>query len=111
MLVKLCAASLVLLSLSPFTAPFSTCDLGVLLGTVNHHRQQPLAPPARPVADAAVPGSVVPTMPTRVRARHLTPVDLPVSRGVVVPIAPARSPKATLTLHCVQTSLSSILRL
>jgi hypothetical protein len=32
MLRRLCAWSLLLLALSPFTAPFSTCDIGTLLG-------------------------------------------------------------------------------
>ena len=29
---KICGAALIILSLSPFTAPFSTCDLAILLG-------------------------------------------------------------------------------
>ena len=31
---KICAAALLVLSLSPFTAPFSTCDLAILLGHI-----------------------------------------------------------------------------
>jgi hypothetical protein len=37
MLNDLCARLLLLLSLSPFTAPFSTCDLAILLGHAARH--------------------------------------------------------------------------
>jgi hypothetical protein len=72
MLRKLSAASLVLLILSPFTAPFSTCDLATMLGTTDAHKstdahRMPVAPRRAPrrapvslTRDSAV--SVVPSM-------------------------------------------------
>jgi hypothetical protein len=78
MIRKLSAASLVMLILSPFTAPFSTCDLATVLGTTGAHKttdahRTPVAPRRSPgslTRDPAV--SIVPSILRRtVRVKPL----------------------------------------
>jgi hypothetical protein len=71
MLRKLSAASLVVLALSPFTAPFATCDLGTLLGHAAPHRA-PLAPRSKTALTNDSSVSTVPSTLTRTtRAKTL----------------------------------------
>ena len=50
-----CALTLALLAASPFTAPFSTCDFGMLMGRRIVQRAEPLERPSQPlIADAAI---------------------------------------------------------
>jgi hypothetical protein len=69
MLSKLCASWLVILVLSPFTAPFSTCDPARPLRDTS--RGVPRVP--RVLAMAVVDTSVA-LVPTRVKARQPRPV-------------------------------------
>lgn len=65
MIRKLSAASLVVLILLPFTAPFSTCDLAMVSGTTDTHKT-PVVPrrsPASFTRDQSV--SIVPSIGRR----------------------------------------------
>jgi hypothetical protein len=50
----MCALTLAVLAASPFTAPFSTCDLGILVAGNAVHRNGPTEVPSRApsIADA-----------------------------------------------------------
>jgi hypothetical protein len=111
MLAKLFAATLVFLTLTPFTAPFSTCDLTILLG---HADQQgtPLAP-ASPTASAETStSSLVPSAPptaARIRLLARAAVSLPHTSPLVRP----RSAGAGASLESLgnHAGLTTILRL
>jgi hypothetical protein len=80
---KLCAVSLLVLALSPFTAPFQTCDLADTSGT-----DEPvmLTPPT--VAHTSLSGdagSLVPTLKTETGRLRLAPASGLVISNVVAP--------------------------
>jgi hypothetical protein len=65
MVSKFCALWLVVLVLSPFTAPFSTCDFGRPL--LHSGRSAPFAPQA---ASAATVDTNTALVPARIMTRH-----------------------------------------
>jgi hypothetical protein len=108
MLARFCASTLLLLILSPFTAPFSTYDLGHVVG----HRTRQGAPldergaPNAVAADAST--SLVPAVPAAGRVRILALAALRAASMVAAPSthaprsAPARGTiAAPATLHAV----------
>ena len=68
---KIAASWLIVLILSPFTAPFSTCDLGSLMGSLDDHGL-PSAPAKTSVTNT--PASLVPSARVVERVRPLRSV-------------------------------------
>jgi hypothetical protein len=106
---KLSAGCLLVLILSPFTAPFSTCDLATFAGDSNAHRV-PSSQATSIAADTAV--SIVPSIVTRtVRVKLLALSDRHISCiGIDSPSVlkrPARSTDRIVT----RSGLTTILRL
>jgi hypothetical protein len=86
MLPKFFAFWLVVLVISPFTAPFSTCDLATLFGSAQG-RHMPIVPPvSRSVTtDAAVPSSPFVRVVGRVRLLPLPRVSRAESFTLLLP--------------------------
>lgn len=79
MIAKVCAGWLVVLALSPFTAPFSTCELTILFGSTNKH-SAPLPPARRPASSivgelAPLVASVAITERAKVAAQSVVPAS------------------------------------
>jgi hypothetical protein len=82
-----CAWALLVLAASPFTAPFSTCDVGAFLGAEGHALVLPSGRLVLAVATAPVNGDALSLSPiiSRVQLpadRAATLLDLPASRAV-----------------------------
>jgi hypothetical protein len=85
---KLCAISLVVLALSPFTAPFQTCDFADVAGSARDDAASVTTPT---VAQPSLPddaGSVVPPLTTETERVKRAPAS-----GLVIwnAVAPPRS--------------------
>jgi hypothetical protein len=115
MLTRICAAVLIVLAVSPVTAPFATCDLAELL---HSH----CAPECTALLQALVTGPgidsealVVPPLMTR--AGHIrvalpsTMEGVPAASSVVlIPVPTARAPVPDLVVHRVLPRTASVLR-
>src|SRR6185295_17260800 len=71
MVTKIAAGCLIVLVISPFTAPFSTCDLGVLLGVLADHAA-PFAPRSANALITQTPASIVPGARVAEQVRRVT---------------------------------------
>jgi hypothetical protein len=111
MISKLCASWFVVLILSPFTAPFSTCDLSSLLGHTAQH-SAPLGARTSPlVAQTNTAPSAVPAFANRrVRSRVLTLSTLHLS-GIAVFSTELRWPAASAGPVDIPPAFATILRL
>jgi hypothetical protein len=97
MLTKLCAISLLALALSPFTAPFQTCDLADSANGTGTDEAVMLTPPTvthTSLSDGA--GSLVPPLTTAAGRLRLTPVsELVISTLVALPPVAYVAPPVT----------------
>ena len=92
---KIAAGCLILLTLSPVTAPFSTCDLASLLGS-SADRAMPFAPMSSRRSVTNTPASLVPSARAPERARDPRSFLARTSaRGARVVDSPARVIAAT----------------
>jgi hypothetical protein len=75
----MCALTLAALAASPFTAPFSTCDLGILVAGNAVHRNEPAEIPSRAtsIADAAFFLASVDVTTESMKNLALAPTALP----------------------------------
>jgi len=116
MLRKLSAGCLLLLVVSPFTAPFSTCDLATLLGSASTQDGTPVAPLGSSTTSlsADTTASLVPPVTTAARHRLVRLVTLE-GRGFSSASADSRPGHALAepSTHAVagRAGLSTILRL
>ena len=79
-----CALTLALLAASPFTAPFSTCDLGMLMGRSVVQRGEPLERPSQPlVADAVFSLESVDDTSNTLKDLASAPAALPLGASVL----------------------------
>jgi hypothetical protein len=79
-----CALTLALLAASPFTAPFSTCDLGMLMGRSVFQRSEPVEPSQPPlIADAAFSLESVDDTSNTLKDMALTLTALPLGSSVL----------------------------
>jgi hypothetical protein len=60
MFTRALVATLVLLIVTPFTAPFSTCDFTMLIARPTHHSTSPIRAPRRLETDASIATPVPP---------------------------------------------------
>jgi hypothetical protein len=90
MINKICAGVLLVLSLLPFTAPFSTCDLGALLGHADTDHGRPARAPIH-AASAPADGSVSLLPPFR-SARTARLKVLTVADGCLSSVTPRLPP-------------------
>jgi hypothetical protein len=100
MLTKLCAIALLVLALSPFTAPFQTCTLADWPnGSTTDEAVMVTPPPLAPAPLADDAGAVISPLATAMGRLKLAPVSgliianvvMPSSRvSVLLPIASAR---------------------
>ena len=112
---RICAAGLIVLAVSPFTAPFATCDLVALFHP--HHaggREPSLDTVVHDNADSDV--LVVPTLMTRAgHVRVASVVDAAPAESLLtlLPLSTAQSPGERLRARQGVTSprLSSVLRI
>jgi hypothetical protein len=78
---------LIMLTLSPVTAPFSTCELGTFYGSTHRHESLPFRPPSQSDRSASSPGTILPAVgAVGARVRLLTITGLHVS-----PVSPTTS--------------------
>ena len=106
-----CALTLALLAASPFTAPFSTCDLGMLMGRSVVQRGEPAERPSQQplVADAAVSLESVDDTSNTLKDLASVPAALPL--GASAP-EPQRSISHSSPRHLrVSLLSSSVLRI
>jgi hypothetical protein len=110
MLRKFLAVSLFLLGLSPFTAPFSTCDLATLLEP-SSTQTAPFAPPSHAAIAAHASALSVPTLASTARvkllARH---TGRRLSYIALTPLAASSRPAAAVVPLHDRLPLSTILR-
>jgi hypothetical protein len=111
MLRKFSAASLIVLALSPFTAPFSTCDLSTLLGHAGTHGV-PLAPRSKTALTTDSSVSTVPSAITRT-ARAKTLVTTSRHTICLVGHEPSAHGRPDDSVHrlAIRSVLTTILRL
>jgi hypothetical protein len=78
---RIFASVLIVLTLSPVTAPFSTCELGTFFTGTQAPQSVPLRRPASNDRSASAPGTVLPAVGTvGARVRLLTFTNQQVSR-------------------------------
>jgi hypothetical protein len=107
MLKKLCAVSLLVLALSPFTAPFQTCDFGDSLGGSTGDDALVLAQ----ASDSDGAGTVVPPLTTETGRLGLAPVPGISTVVAAPPIVFLRRPIASSSRISECSVLLSVLRL
>jgi hypothetical protein len=79
-LSRIFASLLIVLTLSPVTAPFSTCELGSFFGGTQTQHSLPLRMPLSNDRTASAPGTILPAVGTvGARVRLLTYISLRVS--------------------------------
>ena len=115
MLTRTCAAVLIVLAVSPVTAPFATCDLMEILHS--HCASECTASVQmlviRPGADPEA--LVVPPLVTRaghIRVALASAMELvsAASSVALIPVATARTPVHNLVVHRIPPRTASVLR-
>ena len=109
-LMRACALALVALSAAPFTAPFSTCDLGLVIGRPVVQHSEPSGPSEDPsIADAGVSLASVDETYTALKVLSLALAVVPFAS--IVPAASACSHDAPPPYIRFSLVSSSVLRI
>jgi hypothetical protein len=111
---SVCAGWLVLLSASPFTAPFRTCDISTLFGgaPISSTHAGPTSSKETASTDVSQQPSLLVAITARVKR---APAPLLMIRGerpvLIVPAATSVAPSSRLPLHGFRPSEQPVLRL
>jgi hypothetical protein len=109
---RIFAIVLIVLSSSPVTAPFATCDLATLFGRAPAQHATPFRlPPSDEKSAARTPGSILPTLSTvGARVRVMTHSELRVSPASLFAVATLRHQSFNTDLVSLHSPLVPNLR-